>query len=56
MKPETGELLFGLTSTCLYIGWAYFAVQTDTPSRGVMLVFYACANLAILWPSIRRFL
>lgn len=54
MTPNTIELVFGLASTVLYVVWGATALFSPEQNRAAMLWFYACANVAILWPVIRR--
>lgn len=48
------ELWCGAASTMLYLGWGAGAAFSPEPYRAAMLWFYACANVAILWPVIGR--
>ena len=48
------ELSFGLASTLLYLAWGGSAWFSPEQNRAFMLWFYACANVAILWPVIGR--
>lgn len=48
------EFMFGALSTVLYVVWGVAALNSPEPNRAFMLWFYACANVAILWPVIRR--
>ena len=50
------EFLFGVISTMLYGLWGAAAISGPEPHRAWMLWFYACANVAILWPVLRRLL
>lgn len=51
---ERVELMFGGLSTLLYLVWGISAFNGPDTWRGVMLWCYASANVAILWPVIRR--
>ena len=54
MNRNLIELYFGVASTLLYLAWGFTAAYSPEPHRAAMLWFYACANVAILWPVIRR--
>ena len=43
---------FGITSTLLYIGWAVFSYFTPQKYMTGALLFYAGANVFLLWPTI----
>jgi len=51
---EWKSLGFGLTSTLLYLFWANFQRETDDSHMAGALLFYAGANLFILWPLVRK--
>jgi len=51
---DMGALGFGLASTLLYVGWAFFSYHTPERHMTFALGFYACANLALLWPVLYR--
>ena len=51
---DLGALLFGTASTLLYIGWGWFMSGTQERHMTFALWFYACANVALLWPQIDR--
>ena len=54
LTNDTASVAFGLTSTFLYLGWAFFASQTQESHMGVALSFYAGANIALMWPTLMR--
>ena len=49
-------LIFGVSMTLGYLAWAVAYSQTIEKHMGVALFFYACANVALMWPLIRRVL
>lgn len=53
---DHATLAFGFASSLLYLGWAY--AQSGTPEKHMTwaLLFYATANIALLWPSLKRVL
>lgn len=51
---EWKSLGFGLTSTLLYLFWAWFQAGTEQKHMAGALLFYAGANLFLLWPLIRK--
>ena len=51
---EWKSLGFGLTSTLLYLFWAWFQSGTQEKHMSGALLFYAGANLFLLWPLLRK--
>ena len=52
MIAEDFALGFGLASTTLYLGWSVAYLFTPQKHMAVVTLFYAGANIGLLWPLI----
>lgn len=53
---ERLTLFFALISTSLYLGWAGATYFTSERHMTGALLFYAGANVFLVWPILKKFL